>query len=257
MAVKDKFAEACALARTDPEPPKPAAPEFEIIPREEAYDVVRQERRRVKHARKEVLKATAEANPNGGIARDARALLREHEALERFIADSGGVQDVMRWLSIEVARGVALTELAKKASVDYGVLWLWLSDDPERLGRYDLARRGQADAFMSEVVPIADGKLKAPGVYSDGARKWRGQARLAVAAKLDRDRFGDRDGPLVNFDMRDRVKPEDLMAQLAAMEAANPMLRKLREANTETNAETNPPAESGISEKCISEKEPA
>lgn len=161
----------------------------------------------------------ANGRPYGMPKKDYARLL-DVERFDDWRKERGGDEELTRWVCAQVSGGCTLKTLCEHYVVEYGLLWEWLSSDPERLARYYRAQRGVADAFVSEVVPIADDES-----VDVGSRKVRTHARLAVSAKYDRERFGEREHGGVVIDMRDRRRPEELQAEIAALVAANPGLR--------------------------------
>lgn len=154
----------------------------------------------------------------GKVGRRASTLLLDIEHFDEWVASHGDEETMTRWLCAQVASGVTLRAMCEYYEIEYGLLWEWISSDAERMGRYYRAQRGLADAFVSDVVPLADGDGDV------GRDKLRVDARLKVAGKYDRERFGEqRDGGVV-IDMRDRKDPDALLAELRALTAANPAL---------------------------------
>lgn len=154
----------------------------------------------------------------GKVGRRASTLLLDIEHFDEWVASHGDEESMTRWLCAQVASGVTLRAMCEYYEIEYGLLWEWVSSDAERMGRYYRAQRGLADGMVGEVVGIADGGGDV------GRDKLRVDARLKVAGKYDRERFGEqRDGGVV-IDMRDRKDPEALLAELRALTAANPAL---------------------------------
>lgn len=159
-------------------------------------------------------------------AKRAAVLLLDYDTFDLWKMEAGGDEGLMYIVCAQVASGASLKAVCGEYGVDYGLTWTWLSEDEERLERYYRAQRGVADALVSETTEIANGALPdaieggKPDVFRD---KLRTETNFKKAAKYDRARFGERDAGIV-LDMRDKRKPEEIVAEMRALAAANPGL---------------------------------
>lgn len=106
----------------------------------------------------------------------------------------------------QVAHGVSLKTLCEHYLIDYGLLWAWISADGAKLQRYYEAQRGVAEYYVSETIAIADDGLN--DTYTDDKgnvrvdgdviqrSKLRIDTRFKVAAKWNRERYGEADAAL-------------------------------------------------------------
>jgi hypothetical protein len=181
----------------------------------EAKAVVSEEKQR----RVNALSAAAGRGVSERVRKVAASMLLDINRFDGWVEERGGEEGFMRWLCAQVAEGCTLKGLSVEYSASYGLLWEFMSSVPERLERYYRAQKGVADAWVGEVVEIADDKGE-----DVAERKWRGQARMMVAGKYDRPRFGEREQAGVVIDMRDRKNPEELLAEVRALVGGNPVL---------------------------------
>lgn len=171
-------------------------------------------------ARRQALENVRDRYPGSKGSMKARALLLDLERMEEFESDHGGAGGAIWFVCAQVANGQTLREFCVGESLQYGVVWAWMTDTdyPERLERYYLAQRGVADAYVAEVVPLVDSELSgAEGGGRGGGggssspdvphRRLQAEMRLKVAGKYDRRRFGEEkevgavSAPTINFIM--------------------------------------------------------
>lgn len=148
--------------------------------RSEAREIVKDER---EERREALLKAR---DLPGKLGRRAAALFMDRERFEEWVEERGGDEGAIRWVCSQVSSEVRLKVICEQYGLEYGLLWEWMSREKERLERYYRAQVGVADAWVAEVVGIADGADS----ESLAVDKWRGEARLKVGALYDRARFG-------------------------------------------------------------------
>lgn len=151
----------------------------------DAVDIRDVARVTVRDHRREALEAAVRLNPGGKLARKAQSVLLDMGRWDDFRVECGGDDAALFFLCAQVASGVSLKTVCKEYVIDYGLMWAWLSEDSERLHRYELALKGLADAYVSEAVGVADDE-------EDVSRgKLMVDTRLRVAAKWDKKRYGD------------------------------------------------------------------
>lgn len=154
--------------------------------RSEAREIVKDER---EERREALLRAR---DLPGKLGRRAAVLYLDRERFDDWVEEQGGDEGLIRVVCAQVSSGVRLKVMCEHYGVEYGLLWEWLGRDKERLERYYRAQVGLADAWVGEVVDIADG-ADADSLAVD---KWRGEARLKVAPFYDRARFGAKESQL-------------------------------------------------------------
>lgn len=129
-----------------------------------------------------------------GMPRKNYTLLLDRSRFAEFLAEQTTPEfDVLTFICAQVASGVSLKVLSEHYVVDYGLLWAWLTDETERLERYELAQRGVAEYYVSEAPEIAD------DVEGDVARdKLRIDTRFRVAKSWNKARYGETPGLAIN-----------------------------------------------------------
>lgn len=189
-----------------------------------------------------------------GVPKKAHALFLDRGRFKEWVEENGGEDGLLTFVVAQVASGVSLRVLSESYVVDYGLLWAWVSEDSERLSRYELAQRGVAEYYVSEAPDIAD------NLEGDVARdKLRIDTRLKVAAKWNKQRYGEVPGMAINLGANSLVailgglpsaqiealREERLLAgelvEGEAMEEAPPA-EKLLEKNSAENSEKSPAA---------------
>lgn len=168
-----------------------------------SVDAARQAIAAEKAVRAESLKAVVDRNPNGRLARKASVLMLDQRIFDDWVEEKGGDEGATRLMCAQVSEGVTLRGLAAHYGFPRALLSEWIDRDPKRLERYYLAQRWLAEDYVGEVVPLAD----AATVEDLAVTKWQGQARMAVAGKYNRARFGEHTQvqtggvPVINFVM--------------------------------------------------------
>lgn len=192
---------------------------------EEAQAAVRTEKAE-RHAAETYVRLhhAAERNPNGKLARKAADLLADRQRFGAWVSECGGESGALDFIIAEVYSGVLLSALCEANGLNRGVLYAWMMREDERWGLYERALQARADEYAVEAVPVADGTIEVTAGASVKDRKLSAETRLASAKQLDRKRFGEREAG-VTIDLRDRLKPADIEAEMRALVAANPALR--------------------------------
>lgn len=111
------------------------------------------------------------------------------------MSDEGAPSEVFRLLTDEGAPRT-LAQIAKAWAVPRGRFVEWFTT--KHADRYDAALKVLADQLAHEALEIADEQKEA--VRPDGSKydsevprdKFRAETRLKIAARWDRDRYGDR-----------------------------------------------------------------
>ena len=85
------------------------------------------------------------------------------------------------------AKPKSIWEICKKLDVPYLQVMRWIVSDEGRWKEYLEVGRFTADAMVNECVPIADSATP----ETVGVARTQIEARLKVAARLDRERFGE------------------------------------------------------------------
>ncbi len=184
-----------------------------------------------KEAHKAAMAEAIRRNPNGKLARKFGVKMLDYAILEDRIAEWGGDEGAIFFVVAHVAEGVSLQTLCQHYCLDFGLLWAWLTADQERYERYDMALRGLADGYVGEVVDIADDGLNDTYVDEKGntrvdtdiiqRSKLRVDARLKVAERYDRKRFGEaKSGLTVNLGANSLLAVLSGMPSAAATEPA-------------------------------------
>lgn len=87
-----------------------------------------------------------------------------------------------------VAEGETLKEVCKSRRWPYSVVARWVGETPEAFKGYEFALRLWADSLATETIAVAD--LTDPTEVGHG--KLRVDARMKLASRLDRARYGDK-----------------------------------------------------------------
>lgn len=168
---------------------------------------VREMLRRERADRRAALGVFANENRRTRLAAKATALMKDQEGFDDWVCEKGGVYiheksraelkelnatPFMTWFCGQVASGVSPRELCAHYMQDDGLLGAFLAENGTRLEQYRRAQQWVADMMVSEVVPISDDATP----ETLGVDKWRGESRLKVAAMLDPERFGRKEGGL-------------------------------------------------------------
>lgn len=82
-----------------------------------------------------------------------------------------------------IAQGKQFRDMCAEFGWPKSMVWKWMAADPDRKAVFEGAYKARAHEYVDEVVGIADA--------SDDA-KLKVETRLKVAAKFDRERFGDK-----------------------------------------------------------------
>lgn len=100
------------------------------------------------------------------------------------------IADVMtlRVIVSRIAEGEALREVCRSRGWPYSHVARWLSEDDSRRAEYEWALRLWADAVAQETLGVADGA----DAESVGVAKLRIETRMRLAARWDRERYGER-----------------------------------------------------------------
>jgi hypothetical protein len=86
-----------------------------------------------------------------------------------------------------IAEGTTLKEICRSLGWPRSFVWKWINADPERKCAYDDAMKAWADELAQETIQIADN----PDPKTVGRDKLRVDTRLKIAAKWDRQRYGE------------------------------------------------------------------
>lgn len=113
-------------------------------------------------------------------------------AFGEWVKDPANVDDVLR----RVLEGAKVEKIALAIKQPYTLLWPHLHSTPELKARFDAARKGRADALVEKALTVVDA---VPAVKEAVAKaKLQADTYLGVAAKWDRDRYGDKQEVNVN-----------------------------------------------------------
>lgn len=123
-----------------------------------------------------------------GMPRKAYALALDKSRFKEWLVEHGGDDEALGYVVAQVASGVSLKVIAEHWTIDYGLLWSWLSEDGERMERYELAQRGVAEYYVAESVGIADGADEEKGVPK---AKLMVDTRFKVAQRWNRAKYGE------------------------------------------------------------------
>jgi hypothetical protein len=127
-----------------------------------------------------------------------------------------------------ISGGLTLQKTALAVKQPFTCLHGYFHSTPERLARYDAARRAWADAQMDEALEIADGVAEDRDAVSKA--KLRVETRQNQAKAYNRERWGERvqveksvsvtvdAGPATRF-LREMAKRELEVESLPALEA--------------------------------------
>lgn len=116
------------------------------------------------------------------------------EAFEAWRADGQSVSELVQ----RVAEGETLKEFCKSKAIPYSLVAKYIAETPLVKAQYDAALAMWADALAQESIGIVDGAT----YETASVAKLRSETRLKVAAKLDRERYGEREAPRVQVDIR-------------------------------------------------------
>jgi hypothetical protein len=110
-----------------------------------------------------------------------RATKREVEELSRG--------DPEWWPSIlaHIADKGNLSEIVAQSNWSWGALWSWIQADETRVAEYDAALKARAQMFAFE----AAGDIDAATMEDVPLRKFKVEAKLRIAGKWDRGRYGE------------------------------------------------------------------
>jgi len=187
--------------------------DLDVPSRAEAKELARLERAE----RREKMRLFAEENKYRRMVGTVSVLMQDQEAFDRWVVEKSGVstfgadgehvrygsvewgvvfesaeKGFLRWVCGQRAAGVLARELMGHYMLDEGLLGGYLAEKPERLEMYRRAQSWAMDGYVEDVVPLAD-----EATPEDlGVKKWQGEARMKVAAMIDPERFGKKEGGL-------------------------------------------------------------
>lgn len=118
--------------------------------------------------------------------------------------------DPLNWSMVvqRVAGGETLKEICEGQKQPYSLVAKHLASTPALNAEYEAARRIWADSLAQETVGIADAVEGADEAAHVSAAKLRVDTRLKLAGKLDRERYGEQEGPriAVNINLGDMAR---------------------------------------------------
>lgn len=119
-------------------------------------------------------------------------------ALEKKIDELGGIE----FVSAHIAQGMTIGRLAEFIECSRPMLSFWINQTEERKEAVLRAKKFKAEKLAEEALEIAD---QADEASNGGVNKARLQVdvRKWMAAKLDPDEYGDKQGPQVNISIGD------------------------------------------------------
>lgn len=136
--------------------------------------------------------------------------------LDGLVAEIGS-DGLLEMVCGRVTEDEDLTDISRSLEIPYSVLWRWLSEEG-RMQDYENSLKARADREAHELLRIADGatdeEIQTAKLRVD-ARKW-------LAAKWDRDRYGE--SSKVQMDVRYQV---DLAGALLEAEERRNRLRNV------------------------------
>lgn len=166
---------------------------------------------------REQVAAMVKASPRGKLGERVTMMRREIDIFDDWVEETGGEARAEFFVCALVAARATLADVAEEYALHAGLLWAFMSETEERLGRYYRAQRGVADALVGEVVPLVDSVEAGEGGGRGGGggtsspdvpwRRLQAEMRLKVAGKYDRGRFGEdkqvgtTSVPVINFVM--------------------------------------------------------
>lgn len=111
----------------------------------------------------------------------ARATKREVEELSR--------SDPEWWPGVlaHIAERGSLGQIAANQVWSWGALWAWIQADEKRVEEYDAALKARAQGLAFEAVE----DIEAATMADVPLRKFKVDARLRIAGKWDRQRYGE------------------------------------------------------------------
>lgn len=92
-----------------------------------------------------------------------------------------------------VAEGETLREFCSSKKLPFSLVAKEIASDQLKKAEYDAALAIWGDSLAQESIAIVDGAKP----ETVGVEKLRAETRLKMAGKLDRDRYGEREGPRV------------------------------------------------------------
>jgi hypothetical protein len=143
------------------------------------------ERQRRREAFKEMV-----GSVSGKLKGRGEVVLLSLDVFDDWLSGFGGDEVAEFFVMGQVASGVTLKDMCTHYVLDYGLMWGWMTERPGRMERYYAAQRGIADAMVSEVPGIAERATVEDVVVG----KFQVDTALKVAAKWDKDRYGEKVG---------------------------------------------------------------
>ncbi len=110
------------------------------------------------------------------------------DKIARYVRMIESERETLTEMAERVASGETLVAICTGWDIPYGRFAAWLSADGRRSDVYEAARKIRADALADETLKIADDKNDD---VDHQLRALRIKARQWVAAKWDRDRYGE------------------------------------------------------------------
>ena len=200
--------------------------------------VVREVRNSALATLREQTAAMRKAAPRGKLGERVSLLWGEVRHFDGWVEELGGPECAEAFICAKVWKRDSLESIAAENAQSPALMWAFITETEERFQHYLRAQRGVADALMMSVVRIIEGEARVlrndkgeieygedgkPIILeSDLSRdKATADIYMKLAAKLDRDRFGEK----TQLQLSGTLTLDAVLGSMEALSAPVPMIR--------------------------------